>query len=78
MLTSLSIKLTNTMRCSADENAIMIVRGVSDYLKLAKHIFYRTTRAEQILAFKVRGSWHFSKEDIEAWIRDQNVFINAN
>ncbi|NDC75312.1 DNA-binding protein, partial [bacterium] len=34
---------------------------------------YRLAGAKQIPAFKVGGSWRFSKADIDRWIREQST-----
>ena len=76
MLSIPSIQLANTMPSSITENAIMTIGEVADYLKVTERTIYRLAGAKQIPAFKVGGSWRFSKVDIEQWIRDQSTSIN--
>ena len=78
MLVSSTIHLAKTMSSSPAENAIITVGEVADYLKVTERTIYRLAGAKQIPAFKVGGSWRFSKADIEAWIRDQNALKNAD
>ncbi len=54
------------------ENAIMTIGEVADYLKVTERTIYRIAGAKQIPAFKVGGSWRFSKSDIDFWIREQS------
>ena len=54
------------------DNAIMTIGEVADYLKVTERTIYRLAGAKQIPAFKVGGSWRFSKVDIELWIREQS------
>ena len=60
------------------DNAIMTIGEVADYLKVTERTIYRLAGAKQNPAFKVGGSWRFSKADIKAWIRDQNALKNVN
>lgn len=78
MLVSSTIHLAKTMSSSPAENAIITVGEVADYLKVTERTIYRLAGAKKIPAFKVGGSWRFSKADIEAWIRDQNALKNAD
>ena len=45
---------------------------VADYLKVTERTIYRLAGAKQIPAFKVGGSWRFSKADIDAYIKKQS------
>lgn len=73
MLAFSTTNLAKTMPSSAAENAIMTIGEVADYLKVTERTIYRLAGAKQIPAFKVGGSWRFSKLDIEAWIKNQSV-----
>jgi len=64
--------LVKTMQSSTAENAIMTIGEVADYLKVTERTIYRLAGAKQIPAFKVGGSWRFSKSDIDFWIREQS------
>ncbi len=46
---------------------------VADYLKVTERTIYRLAGAKQIPAFKVGGSWRFSKLDIDGWIKQQSA-----
>jgi excisionase family DNA binding protein len=72
MLMFSTIQLAKTMPSSLADNAIMIIGEVADYLKVTERTIYRLAGAKQIPAFKVGGSWRFSKTDIDRWIREQS------
>ena len=72
MLTFPTIHLAKTMPSSPADNAIMTIGEVADYLKVTERTIYRLAGAKQIPAFKVGGSWRFSKADIDGWIKDQS------
>jgi len=78
MLVFSTSDLAKTMPSSPADNAIMTIGEVADYLKVTERTIYRLAGAKKIPAFKVGGSWRFSKADIEAWIRDQNALKNAD
>ena len=65
--------LAKTMPSSAADNAIMTIGEVADYLKVTERTIYRLAGAKQIPAFKVGGSWRFSKADIDGWIKRQSM-----
>ena len=50
----------------------MTIGEVADYLKVTERTIYRLAGAKKIPAFKVGGSWRFSKVDIDRWIREQS------
>jgi excisionase family DNA binding protein len=72
MLAFPTMNLAKTMPSSPAENAIMTIGEVADYLKVTERTIYRLAGAKQIPAFKVGGSWRFSRADIDGWIRDQS------
>jgi excisionase family DNA binding protein len=72
MLAFPTTHLAKTMPSSAADNAIMTIGEVADYLKVTERTIYRIAGAKQIPAFKVGGSWRFSKSDIDFWIRKQS------
>ena len=72
MLVFSTTKLAKSMSSSQAENAIMTIGEVADYLKVTERTIYRLAGAKQIPAFKVGGSWRFSKADIDAWIKKQS------
>ena len=50
----------------------MTIGEVADHLKVTERTIYRLAGAKQIPAFKVGGSWRFSKADIDVWIKKQS------
>ena len=73
MLSFPTIHLTKTMPYSTSDNAIMTIGEVAGYLKVTERTIYRLAGAKQIPAFKVGGSWRFSRMDIDEWIRRQSM-----
>jgi len=73
MLAFPTTHLAKTMPSSTAENAIMTIGDVADYLKVTERTIYRLAGAKQIPAFKVGGSWRFSKADIDRWIQQQSA-----
>lgn len=59
------------MTSSADEGEILTLRQVADFLKVTERTIYRLAAAKQIPAFKVGGTWRFSRTDINQWIQHQ-------
>ena len=76
MLAFLTNHLAKTMPSSPTDNAIMTIGEVADYLKVTERTIYRLAGAKQIPAFKVGGSWRFSKADIDGWIKSQSASIS--
>ena len=72
MLAFPTTHLAKTMPSNPADNAIMTIGEVADYLKVTERTIYRLAGAKQIPAFKVGGSWRFSKKDIDRWIREQS------
>ena len=77
MLVFSTTDLAQTMPSSPADNAIMTIGEVADYLKVTERTIYRLAGAKQIPAFKVGGSWRFSRSDIDAWIKDQSSVAGA-
>jgi len=50
-----------------------MIKGVAEYLKVTERTIYGLAGAKQIPAFKVVGSWRFSKADIDELIKRQSV-----
>jgi excisionase family DNA binding protein len=73
MLVFSTIQPAQTMPSSPADNAIMTIGEVADYLKVTERTIYRLAGAKQIPAFKVGGSWRFSKVDIDGWIKKQSL-----
>lgn len=59
------------MTSSADEGEILTLRQVAEFLKVTDRTIYRLAAAKKIPAFKVGGTWRFSKADITEWIQQQ-------
>ncbi len=51
----------------------MTIGEVADYLKVTERTIYRLAAAKKIPAFKVGGSWRFSRSDIDIWIKQQSM-----
>jgi excisionase family DNA binding protein len=52
---------------------IFTLDDVAAYLKVGKRTVYRLAAAKKIPAFKVGGTWRFSRTDIDAWIKQQSA-----
>ena len=60
------------MTDSADEGEILTLRQVAEFLKVTDRTIYRLAAAKKIPAFKVGGTWRFSKAEITEWIQQQS------
>jgi excisionase family DNA binding protein len=60
------------MDINSDSSGIMTIKEVSDYLKVTERTIYRLAAGKQIPAFKVGGSWRFSRSEIDQWIKSQS------
>ena len=54
------------------EGEILTIKQVADYLKVTERTIYRLAGAKKIPAFKVGGTWRFSKAEISQWIQQQS------
>ncbi|MEW5992801.1 MAG: helix-turn-helix domain-containing protein [Pseudomonadota bacterium] len=54
------------------EGEILTIREVADYLKVTERTIYRLAGAKKIPAFKVGGTWRFSRAEIDQWIKLQS------
>ena len=52
---------------------ILTLDDVAAYLKVGKRTVYRLAAAKKIPAFKVGGTWRFSRTDIDMWIKQQSM-----
>jgi len=59
------------MATRAPKTDILMIKDVAEYLKVTERTIYRLAAAKKIPAFKVGGSWRFSRADIERWIAAQ-------
>lgn len=67
------LKLIINMSKNNREGEILAIKQVADYLKVTERTIYRLAAAKQIPAFKVGGSWRFSRADIDSWIKQQSM-----
>ena len=59
------------MTSSADEGEILTLKQVADFLKVTERTIYRLAAAKKIPAFKVGGTWRFSRAELDQWIQRQ-------
>ncbi len=57
------------MPAATTEGEILTIKEVAEYLKVTERTIYRLAGAKKIPAFKVGGTWRFSRADIDEWIR---------
>lgn len=62
-----------SMSTSTGQNGILTIKEVAVYLKVTERTIYRLAAAKKIPAFKVGGTWRFSREDIDRWIKQQSM-----
>jgi excisionase family DNA binding protein len=60
------------MSTTSSEGEILTIKQVADYLRVTERTIYRLAAARKIPAFKVGGTWRFSRADIDSWIRQQS------
>ena len=61
-----------TRPTSNDEGEILTLKQVADFLKVTERTIYRLAAAKKIPAFRVGGTWRFSKAEINQWIQRQS------
>ncbi len=61
------------MPTNPDEGEILTIKQVAAYLKVTERTIYRLAAAKKIPAFKVGGTWRFSRADIDSWIKQQSM-----
>jgi excisionase family DNA binding protein len=61
------------MRVSTSEGEILTINQVAIYLKVTERTIYRLAAVKKIPAFKVGGTWRFSRSDIDSWIKQQSM-----
>lgn len=59
------------MSASSSEGEILTIKQVADFLKVTERTIYKLAAAKKIPAFKVGGTWRFSKAEINQWIQRQ-------
>lgn len=52
----------------SDEDAVMTVKEVSAYLRLAESTVYKLAQEGHLPGRKVGGAWRFSRKGIEGWL----------
>jgi len=65
--------MATTMPTHSSEGEILTIKQVADYLKVTERTIYRLAGAKKIPAFKVGGTWRFSRVDIDNWIKQQSL-----
>ena len=60
------------MPAANTEGEILTIKEVAEYLKVTERTIYRLAGAKKIPAFKVGGTWRFSRADIDEWIKRQS------
>jgi excisionase family DNA binding protein len=65
-------RLAITMPTSTSEGEILTLKQVAEFLKVTERTIYRLAAAKKIPAFKVGGTWRFSKAEITEWIQQQS------
>ena len=59
------------------ESEILTLEEVAAYLKAGKRTIYRLAAARKIPAFKVGGTWRFSRAEIDAGVPALDAFLKA-
>lgn len=52
---------------------ILTLDEVAAYLKAGKRTIYRLAANGEIPAFKLGGTWRFSRSDIDSWIKQRST-----
>lgn len=55
-----------------NNNDILTIKEVADYLKIAEKTAYRFALEKKIPGFKIGNAWRFRKEEIEKWMKNSN------
>lgn len=53
------------------DGAIMTVKEVSEYLRLAESTVYKLAQEGKLPGRKIGGAWRFSREGIDQWFSSQ-------
>lgn len=61
------------MSANTAQGEILTIKQVADYLKVTERTIYRLAGSKRIPAFKVGGTWRFSRSDIDNWIKHQSM-----
>lgn len=58
---------------ASEGEEILTIKQVAEFLKVTERTIYRLAAAKKIPAFKVGGTWRFSRSDIDSWIKQQSM-----
>jgi excisionase family DNA binding protein len=61
------------MATTQGRGGILTIPEIAKYLKVTVRTIYKLAAARKIPAFKVGGSWRFSKAEIDQWIKKQSM-----
>ncbi|HAT3986267.1 TPA: helix-turn-helix domain-containing protein [Legionella pneumophila] len=56
-----------------NDNDIMLIKDLANYLKIAEKTAYRFASEGKIPGFKVGAAWRFRKSEIDQWIKNQEA-----
>ncbi|WP_338879014.1 helix-turn-helix domain-containing protein [Achromobacter veterisilvae] len=56
---------------TSNDDEFLTIKQVAELLKVTERTIYRLAAAKQIPAFKVGGTWRFSRAEIKQWIQRQ-------
>jgi excisionase family DNA binding protein len=65
----------DAMPTKTSDGEILTIKQVADYLKVTERTIYRLAAAKKIPAFKVGGTWRFSRAEIDQWIKQQSSAV---
>lgn len=57
----------------SEPDAVLTVKEVSQYLKLAQSTVYRLAQEQKLPCRKVGGTWRFSRNGIDQWLANRTV-----
>ncbi len=76
--TQMPLTLDEHMPGSPVDGEILTIKHVAIYLKVTERTIYRLAAAKRIPAFKVGGTWRFSRADIDRWISEQSLVVQGS
>ena len=57
----------------ANENEMMNIEEVADYLKMSERAIYEWVKLQKIPAFKLGNTWRFRKNEIDGWMESNRT-----
>ncbi len=63
---------------TSSDDEFLTIKQVAELLKVTERTIYRLAAAKQIPAFKVGGTWRFSRVEINQWIQRQQEGCKAD